>query len=44
LTQALDKLLDVSRQGDNELQEMIAAHLEKRNLLAALSYAEFLAL
>ena len=44
LTQALDRVLSVGRQEDGELQQMIDAHLEQRNLLAALSYAEFLSL
>lgn len=44
LTQALDKVIAVGRQEDDELQEMIDGHLERRNLLAALSYAEFLSL
>ena len=44
LTKALDRVIAVGRQEDNELQEMIDSHLEKRNLLAAPSYAEFLSL
>ena len=44
LTKALDKVIAVQRQGDGELQQMIDDHLERRNLLAALSYAEFLSL
>jgi len=44
LTRALDKVISVGRQEDVELQQMIDAHLERRNLFAALSYAEFLSL
>ena len=44
LTKALDKVIAVGRQEDGELQQMISAHLEQRNLMAALSYAEFLSL
>ncbi len=44
LTGALDRVITIGRQPDGELQEMIAGHLERRNLLAALSYAEFLSL
>ena len=44
LTKTLDRVISVGRQEDDELQDMIDAHLDRRNLLAALSYAEFLSL
>lgn len=44
LTKTLDRVISVGRQEDGELQEMMSEHLNRRNLLAALSYAEFLSL
>ncbi|MBL4806333.1 MAG: hypothetical protein JKY31_03490 [Rhodobacteraceae bacterium] len=44
LTEALSKVISLGRQNDGELTGMMVSHLEHRNVVAALSYAEFLGL